>query len=57
MDSSPTGKLQHRSASHNCENTGDTLLRWGTCKAVRYCTREHQEVHRPAHKKICQVFK
>ena len=34
-------------------NKKDDLKRCSRCKAIRYCSREHQTEHRDAHKKAC----
>ncbi|KAE9973220.1 hypothetical protein BLS_005919 [Venturia inaequalis] len=37
--------------------TGKDLLRCGMCKVQRYCGRDHQAEHRPAHKAACTAVK
>jgi hypothetical protein len=51
----PVGPLRHR--CHQCQATGLKLLRCGGCRAVRYCSREHQVTHRPQHKSTCSKIK
>lgn len=52
----PVGSLQHR-----CEQCfvpkGEGLQRCGGCRAVRYCSREHQLAHWPQHKSACNKTK
>lgn len=47
----PVGSLCHRCPQ--CSATGPQLLRCAGCRAVRYCSREHQVADRPLHKSIC----
>ncbi|KAF5007766.1 hypothetical protein FDECE_5938 [Fusarium decemcellulare] len=47
----PVGPLHHRCPQ--CSATGPQLLRCSACRAVRYCSREHQVAHRPEHKTAC----
>ncbi|KAM6520315.1 hypothetical protein FSOLCH5_005107 [Fusarium solani] len=51
----PVGPLRHRCPQ--CTATGPQLLRCGACRAVRYCSREHQAAHRPQHKSACNKIK
>ncbi|KAH7111193.1 hypothetical protein EDB81DRAFT_830658 [Dactylonectria macrodidyma] len=47
----PPGLLRHRCPQ--CSATGPQLLRCSACRAVRYCSREHQATHRSQHKSAC----
>ncbi|KAH6976723.1 hypothetical protein EDB80DRAFT_302808 [Ilyonectria destructans] len=51
----PVGPLLHRCPQ--CSATGPQLLRCSGCRAVRYCSREHQVAHRPQHKSACNKVK
>ncbi|XP_043271367.1 uncharacterized protein [Venturia canescens] len=45
-------------ACHVCRAYGEKvkLKRCGNCKAIAYCSKEHQTQHWPEHKNICRVF-
>ncbi|KAH7155783.1 hypothetical protein B0J13DRAFT_469917 [Dactylonectria estremocensis] len=51
----PVGPLRHRCPQ--CSSTGPQLLRCSGCRAVRYCSREHQAADRPQHKLACTKVK
>lgn len=51
----PVGPLRHRCSQ--CSTTDSELLRCSACRAVRYCSREHQVAHRPQHKALCNKIK
>ncbi|KAI2621928.1 hypothetical protein GGS26DRAFT_568528 [Hypomontagnella submonticulosa] len=54
----PVGRLSHRCPlcpSHSAASPH--LLRCAGCRAIRYCSREHQVSHRPQHKSACSKIK
>ena len=58
MYSSPVGPLYHRCPlCPSRSGPASQLLRCGACRAIRYCSREHQTAHRSEHKYICNEIK
>ncbi|KAK5625827.1 hypothetical protein RRF57_001543 [Xylaria bambusicola] len=57
MYKGPVGPLRHRCPLCPRPVASSQLLRCGACRAVRYCSREHQVAHRPEHKSICTKIK
>lgn len=51
----PVGPLRHRCSQ--CLETDARLLLCSACRAVRYCSSEHQAAHRPRHKTTCNRIK
>ncbi|KJR88128.1 uncharacterized protein SPSK_07533 [Sporothrix schenckii 1099-18] len=47
----PVGPLRDRCALCSVERTG--LILCSGCRAVRYCSRAHQDEHQPSHKPVC----
>jgi hypothetical protein len=53
----PRGSLKHRCAHCGTGDTDRPLLICTGCKAVRYCTKDHQVEHRAQHKTACSKIK
>ncbi|VUC23858.1 unnamed protein product [Clonostachys rosea] len=51
----PVGPLIHRCPQ--CQATGPQLLRCAGCRAVRYCSHDHQIADRDGHKRACNKIK
>ncbi|KAK5954616.1 hypothetical protein OHC33_004338 [Knufia fluminis] len=51
----PRGSLRHRCSE--CQQPSSNLRLCTGCNVVRYCPREHQVEHRPAHKSTCSKIK
>ncbi|EAT76352.1 MYND-type zinc finger protein samB [Parastagonospora nodorum] len=52
----PRGSLKHRCAHCGTGDTHKPLLICAGCKAVRYCTKDHQIEHRARHKCACRAI-
>ncbi|KAJ3578581.1 hypothetical protein NPX13_g1981 [Xylaria arbuscula] len=58
MYSGPVGSLYHRCPLCPPRPSNDpTLRRCSACRAIRYCSREHQVADRPKHRYICKEIK
>lgn len=53
----PQGSLKHRCAHCGTGDTHRSLLVCTGCRAVRYCTKDHQVEHRAQHKSACNKIK
>ncbi len=53
----PVGPLSHRCPLCSRPAESSRLLRCSACRAVRYCSPEHQAAHRPEHTSICNKIK
>lgn len=53
----PRGSLKHRCAQCDSGDTSKALLLCTGCRAVRYCSKDHQVEHRTQHKSVCGRIK
>jgi hypothetical protein len=53
----PRGPLKHRCAQCGAGDTNRALLLCTGCRAVRYCSKDHQAKHRAQHKSVCSRIK